>query len=87
MNYNKFMDRNTVCLQGLNIDTFDINIALEYACNISGQVVTLNPEMVINAGKNPAFASIINKAELVIPDGVGVELGLKILGHNVKRIA
>ncbi len=87
MNYNKFMDRNTVCLQGLNIDTFDINSALEYACNISGQVVTLNPEMVINAGKNPAFASIINKAELVIPDGVGVELGLKILGHNVKRIA
>ncbi|MBQ2610834.1 WecB/TagA/CpsF family glycosyltransferase [bacterium] len=29
---------------------------------------------------------IINSAELVIPDGIGVQIGLKILGYKVKRI-
>ena len=81
------MERNIVKLQGVNIDTFSFDEAVEYAKTISGQVVTVNPEMIDNAVKNKEFAEIINNAELVVPDGVGVELGLKILGHNVKRIA
>ena len=81
------MERKVVKLQGLNIDSFTFDEAIEYASNISGQVVTINPEMVDNAVKNPEFAKIINNAELVIPDGIGVEIGLKILGYNVKRIA
>ncbi len=81
------MERDIVKLQGLNIDTFSFEEAVEYAKNISGQVVTLNPEMVNNACVDPDFAEIINSAELVIPDGVGVELGLKILGFDVRRIA
>ena len=60
---------------------------MEYAKSISGQVITINPEMTDNAVKNPHFAEIINCAELVIPDGIGVEIGLKILGHKVRRIA
>ena len=31
--------------------------------------------------------NIIKSAELVIPDGVGIEIGLKILGKKVRRIA
>lgn len=81
------MERDIVKLQGLNIDTFSFEEAVEYAKSISGQIVTLNPEMVNNACVDPDFAEIINSAELVIPDGVGVELGLKILGYNVRRIA
>ena len=81
------MERNIVKLLGLNIDSFSFEEAVKYAKNISGLIVTLNPEMVNNAFENPDFAEIINSAELVIPDGVGVELGLKILGKNVKRIA
>ena len=50
-------------------------------------MITINPEMTDNAVKNPHFAEIINCAELVIPDGIGVEIGLKILGHKVRRIA
>ena len=81
------MERKVLKLQGLNIDSFTFDQAIEYANNISGQVVTINPEMIDNAVKNPGFAEIINNAELVIPDGIGVELGLRILGYNVKRIA
>lgn len=79
------MERNLVKLQGFNIDTFSFDEALQYA--EKGQVVTINPEMILSAKSNPDFAEIINSAELVIPDGIGVQLGLKILGHNVRRIA
>lgn len=81
------MERKIVKLQGLNIDSFTFDEAIEYANNISGQVVTINPEMISNAVKDTDFAEIINNADLVIPDGIGVEIGLKILGYNVKRIA
>lgn len=81
------MERNLVKIQRLNVDTFTIDEAIKYANTISGQVITINPEMIENASKNPDFAEIINSAELVIPDGIGVEIGLKILGYNVRRIA
>lgn len=79
------MERNLVKIQNLLIDTFTFEEAIEYAQN--GQVVTLNPEMIDAASKNPDLTNIIREAELVIPDGIGVQLGLKILGHDVKRIA
>lgn len=69
-------------LLGYDIDKFDFESAVQYAKTISGQVVTINPEMM----SNPEMKEIVNKAELVIPDGIGVEIGLKICGHNVKRI-
>ena len=81
------MNRKTVKLQGFNVDTFDFETAVKYADSISGQVITINPEMINNARKNSYFADIINSAELVIPDGIGVEIGLKILGNSVRRIA
>ncbi len=79
------MERNLVKIQKINVDTFTFEEALN-AVNC-GQVVTVNPEMMAFAAKNPEFLNILNEAELVIPDGIGVQLGLKILGHNVRRIA
>lgn len=79
------MERNLVQIQNLPVDTFTFDEALEYASH--GQVVTINPEMMEYACKNTDFANIIKQAELIIPDGIGVQIGLKILGHNVRRIA
>lgn len=79
------MERNTVKLQGFDIDTFTFEEALSFIDR--GQVVTINPEMINCAAVDSGFADIIHNADLVIPDGIGVELGLKILGHNVRRIA
>lgn len=69
-------------LLGYSIDTYDFESAVEYAKSTCGQVVTINPEMM----SNPEMVDIVNSAELVIPDGIGVEIGLKISGYNVKRI-
>lgn len=81
------MERKTVKIQNINIDTFNKSEALNWALESHGQVVTLNPEMIMYSRKNSNFRDILNESELVIPDGIGVEIGLKILGYNVKRIA
>lgn len=48
-------------------------------------VVTLNAEMAMQAEQNDLLASVIRKAELVIPDGAGVVLYLKLRGRQVQR--
>lgn len=83
---------NKAKLLGFNIDTFDFENAVNFALDLiktkkGGQVVTINPEMIENGLKNPDFAQILNNADLIIPDGVGVKIGLKIKGINAQRIA
>ena len=85
MRYNLDMERAK--LLGFEIDKYDFDSAVEYAKVNRGQVVTINPEMIDYATKKTDFAQIIDQAELVIPDGIGVQLGLKIVGNNVRRIA
>ena len=48
-------------------------------------VVTLNAEMVMQAEKNHLLAEIIRRSELVVPDGAGVVLYLKLKGQLVQR--
>lgn len=81
------MDRDLVKIQGFDVDTFTFEQAVDWAYSKHGQIVTINPEMISSAQSNPEFADIIKKAELVVADGIGVEIGLKILGYSVKRIA
>lgn len=81
------MDRDLVKILGFNVDKFTFDEAVEYATAHSGQIVTINPEMISTAQKDSEFATIINNAELVVPDGIGVQMGLKLLGENVSRIA
>lgn len=83
---------NRVELLGYKIDTYNFDEAIERALELEkeetvSQVVTINPEMFDCAKTDNEFAEILNTAEMVIPDGVGVKLGLKILGQNVDRIA
>jgi len=43
-------------------------------------VVTPNPEFILSAEKDEEFRKVINGADLVIPDGIGVIYSAKILG-------
>lgn len=86
------MERKTVKLLGFDVDTFDFKSAVNYAKLLiefkkGGQIVTINPEMIEYGLKSPEFAQIIKEADLVISDGVGVELGLRIKGTPTERIA
>lgn len=86
------MERRKAKLLGFDIDTFDFESAVSYAMDLiatgrGGQVVTINPEMIETGLKDPEFAQILNEADLVIPDGVGVKIGLKIKKVDAARIA
>jgi len=81
-----------VKLLGYEIDAFDFNQAIDYATELISndkvnQVVTINPEMFNTAEIDEEFSQILQEAEMVIPDGVGVKIGLKIMGEKVARVA
>jgi N-acetylglucosaminyldiphosphoundecaprenol N-acetyl-beta-D-mannosaminyltransferase len=44
-------------------------------------LVTANPEIVMYAEKDPEYKQIVNGAEYVIADGIGVIIGSKIIGQ------
>lgn len=47
-------------------------------------VVTPNPEFVLAAEKDKEFQDVLNGADLVIPDGIGVIYSAKLLGTPLK---
>ena len=64
-------------LLGLPLDPVDMQTALVriegfLSTPTTDTVVTLNPEIVVRAQKNPDLQAAIRKASLVTPDGVGV---------------
>lgn len=86
------MERKLFKLLGFNIDIFNMEESINWAkhlidSNKSSHIITINPEIIQASKKNPDLAKILHEAELVIPDGIGVEVGLKINGIKAKRIA
>ncbi len=50
-------------------------------------VVTINPEMIMNGRKDIEFGNILKKADLIVPDGIGVIIALKYYGiKNIPRL-
>lgn len=51
-------------------------------------IFTPNPEIVIEASKDEKLANIINDADMVVADGIGVVIGSKIIGKPLpERVA
>ena len=75
---------------GLHFD----NVTLDEAAELGGKmleenrfhyVVTPNPEFILAAEKDEEFRTVLNGADLVIPDGIGVVYSAKILGTPLKE--
>lgn len=47
-------------------------------------VVTPNPEFILSARKDEAFRTVLNRADLALPDGIGVVYAARILGRPLK---
>lgn len=85
------MERKQKKILGYNVDLFSFKDALSYIKekmdnSFGAQVVTINPEMIEFGNKNPELAPILKNADLIIPDGFGVKLALKINGINQEQI-
>ena len=74
---------------GIGFDNVDMAEAVERAQSLmetpdTDYVVTPNPEIVWLARKNPQLCQAIDSASLVLPDGIGVIYGAKILGRPLR---
>lgn len=84
------MERKTANILGYNVDLLTFDDALD--CIISKsemssvQTVTINPEMIALAEKNNDFSEVLKNADLIIPDGVGIKIALKLKGIRQQQI-
>lgn len=49
------------------------------------QIGTVNPEFVMTARRTPAFRAVLQRADLCLPDGVGIMLAARYLGHPLRE--
>lgn len=85
------MERKQKQILGYGVDLFSFKDALAFIKgkmdnSVGAQVVTINPEMIELADRCPEFAEALHSADLVIPDGFGIKLALKIKGVNQEQI-
>ena len=76
------------------VDTISGFLAAHNVANASGAnaqktsakiIVTPNSEMVMIARKNPDFKALLNDADLVIPDGIGVKLASRLNKIKIRQ--
>ena len=49
------------------------------------QICTVNPEFIMDARRDAAFAAALNRADLRVPDGVGVLWAARLLGAPLQQ--
>lgn len=82
-------DRTRVDVLGVGFDEITAGQAVAQSCGImeSGEkayVVTPNPEIVWMARRDEALKAALNNARIVLPDGIGIILGARILGTPLR---
>lgn len=75
---------------GVRIDAVNMKQAVDLAADGMTKekpfvIVTPNSEIVIDANENSELMEFIEKANLVVPDGIGLVIGSKIVGHPLEE--
>lgn len=77
--------RNTIEVLGVNVDKVTMHQALKKVDSFMQDneklhsIYTPNPEIIMLAQEDKEFLDILNQADLVIPDGIGVVIASKLL--------
>ena len=77
-------------IHGVQISNVTMEETLSRISAMLGQeglhtVYTPNAEIIMQAVRDPELAALLNRADLLLPDGAGVVLGSRILGTPVKE--
>lgn len=75
---------------GVNVCNISMEEAIKSALNLLetdslSVVSTPNSEILLYASNNEDYKDVLNKSDLVLPDGIGVVYGAKLLGKNMKE--
>jgi len=82
------MHKNRIDILGTEFDNFTEKQFHQYLdddldLRANKFIVTPNPEIVLSAQKDSKFSKIINNADYVIPDGIGIIKGARSLGTPI----
>lgn len=82
--------KNRIPVLGVGFDSVTMDEAVENALSLMNEkraayVVTPNPEIVMLCREDESIMSAVEGADMVLPDGVGVVYGAKILGTPLKQ--
>lgn len=80
----------SIKILGVDIDKVSEKEALFLFANFldgdkCAQIITLNPEMLLETQKNSEFNRLIKESSLVFPDGIGLVYASKIVGSPLKE--
>ncbi|MDR1537667.1 MAG: WecB/TagA/CpsF family glycosyltransferase [Clostridiales bacterium] len=78
-----------ISILGVPVDDVTPNEALDLLMGFLGKdgfhlLVTPNPEMIMLAQKDPQYKEILQSADLVAPDGIGVVLAARMGGRPIR---
>ncbi len=84
------MSRTRLNVLGVGVDTYSMMEATDVLCaamekDAGFSVYTPNSEIILHAYKNPDYCALLNRGNLVTPDGIGVVYASKILGKPLKE--
>jgi N-acetylglucosaminyldiphosphoundecaprenol N-acetyl-beta-D-mannosaminyltransferase len=87
---NTIPECRTVDILGIRISDVTLKETLGYleAMAVSGKphhVMTVNPEFVMMARESAEFRSVLSRAALTIPDGIGIVWAARILGTPLRE--
>jgi len=77
---------NRIRILGVPVDAVTDGEALDWAARAlqngrPHQVATVNPEFVMRARRDPAFAAVLDRADLCLPDGAGLLWAARQMGR------
>lgn len=98
MNNFSFSQTQILTILGVEIDRVDFALTLDLidawvmqrraardtapACR---QICTVNPEFIVDARRDPAFAAVLARADLCVPDGAGVLWAARRAGQPLRE--
>jgi len=85
MNHVAMSRQNTVSVLGYSVYAGNRDY---FADGVKGVVATLNPHSYVIARRDVQFREALMEADLLIPDGTGIQLAAKVLrGRRIEKIA
>jgi N-acetylglucosaminyldiphosphoundecaprenol N-acetyl-beta-D-mannosaminyltransferase len=84
------MASRTVSILGVRIDVVDYEETISKIKSFikdggHHQLVTVNPEFIVAAQTDPEFKTILNEADLSVPDGIGIKMAGLLMGQNINH--
>ena len=81
----------TVNILGVHVNKYTMQEAVKKASSLMetdnlSMIFTPNSEIILYASNNPEFTDVLNSADLIVPDGIGVVYGAKILKNPIKKV-